>query len=85
MDAKEQEKRFLVLGNTIARQAVELPPQERKSFIRREDNDLRQMYEPIYKAKASSPGRALLESMEGWVARLVEILDQEPDRDQPIS
>ena len=77
MDAKEQEKRFLMLGHTIARQAVELPPQERKSFIRREVNDLRQMYEPIYNAKASSSGRELLESMEGWVTQLAKILEKD--------
>jgi hypothetical protein len=77
VDAKEQEKRFLMLGHTIARQAVELPPQERKSFIGREVNDLRQMYEPIYKAKASSSGRELLESMEGWVTQLAKILEKD--------
>jgi hypothetical protein len=32
------------------------------------------MYEPIHRTKASSPGRELLESMEGWVTRLVKIL-----------
>jgi hypothetical protein len=77
VDAKEQEKRFLMLGHTIARQAFELPPQERKSFIRREVNDLRQMYEPVYKAKASSSGRELLESMEGWVTQLAKILEKD--------
>jgi hypothetical protein len=85
VDPKAKVRGFLKLGRTIAWQAYSLPPDERRAFVRREVNDLRQMYEPIYKAKASSPGRALLESMEGWVARLVEILDQEPDRDQPIS
>ncbi len=77
VDAKEQEKRFLMLGHTIARQALALPPQERKSFIRREVNDLRQMYEPVYKAKASSSGRELLESMEGWMTQLAKILEKD--------
>ncbi len=77
MDAKEQERRFLKLGHNIARQAVELPPQERRTFIRQEVADLQQMCEPVYRTKVSSPGRELLDSMEGWVTRLVEILEKD--------
>ena len=50
---------------------------ERRTFIKREVADLRQMYEPVHKAKASSPGRELLESMEGWVTGLVKILEKD--------
>jgi hypothetical protein len=35
------------------------------------------MYEPIYNAKASSSGRELLESMEGWVTQLAKILEKD--------
>jgi hypothetical protein len=71
------DKGFLKLGRTIARQAASLPVHERRAFIRREIADLREMYEPIYRTKASSPGRELLESMEGWVTRLVKILEKD--------
>ena len=74
MDPKEEARRFLKLGRTIARQAASLPANERRAFIRREVDDLRQMYEPIYRAKASSSGRELLGSMEGWVTQLAKIL-----------
>jgi hypothetical protein len=74
VDPKEEARRFLKLGRTIARQAASLPANERRAFIRREVNDLRQMYEPIYRAKASSSGRELLGSMEGWVTQLAKIL-----------
>ncbi len=75
MDAKEQERRFLKLGHAIARQAAELPLQERRVFIRQEVADLRQICEPVYRTKVSSPGRELLDSMEGWVTRLVEAME----------
>ena len=77
MDPKEEARRFLKLGRTIARQAASLPVNERRAFIRGEINDLRQMYEPIYRAKASSSGRELLGSMEGWVTRLVRIVEKD--------
>ena len=77
MDPKEEARRFLKLGRTIARQAASLPAHERRAFIRREVNDLRQMYEPIYRAKASSSGRELLGSMEGWVTQLAKILGKD--------
>ena len=77
MDPKEEARRFLKLGRTIARQAASLPANERRAFIRREVNDLRQMYEPIYRAKASSSGRELLGSMEGWVTQLAKILGKD--------
>jgi hypothetical protein len=77
MDLKEQTRGFLKLGRTIARQAASLPVHERRAFIRREIADLREMYEPIYRTKVSSPGRELLESMEGWVTRLVKILEKD--------
>lgn len=77
MDPKEEARRFLKLGRTIARQAARLPVNERRAFIRREVNDLRQMYEPIYRAKASSSGRELLGSMEGWVTQLAKILGKD--------
>jgi hypothetical protein len=70
VDPKEEARRFLKLGRTIPRQAASLPVNERRAFIRREVNDLRQMYEPIHRAKASSSGRELLGSMEGWVTRV---------------
>jgi hypothetical protein len=77
MDLKEQTRGFLKLGRPFARQAASLPVHERRAFIRREIADLREMYEPIYRTKASSPGRELLESMEGWVTRLVKILEKD--------
>jgi hypothetical protein len=77
VDPKEEARRFLKLGRTIARQAASLPANERRAFIRREVNDLRQMYEPIYRAKASSSGRELLGSMEGWVTQLAKILEKD--------
>ena len=77
MDPKEEARRFLKLGRTIARQAASLPANERRAFIRREVNDLRQMYEPIHRAKASSSGRELLGSMEGWVTQLAKILGKD--------
>ena len=77
MDPKEEARRFLKLGRTIARQAASLPANERRAFIRREVDDLRQMYEPIYRAKASSSGRELLGSMEGWVTQLAKILGKD--------
>jgi hypothetical protein len=77
VDPKEEARRFLKLGRSIARQAASLPVQERRAFIRREIADLREMYEPIHRAKASSPGRELLESMEGWVTRLATILEKD--------
>lgn len=77
MDPKEEARRFLKLGRTIARQAASLPVHERRAFIRREVNDLRQMYEPIYRSKASSSGRELLGSMEGWVTQLAKILGKD--------
>lgn len=77
MDPKEEARRFLKLGRTIARQAASLPVNERRAFIRREVNDLRQMYEPIHRAKASSSGRELLGSMEGWVTQLAKILGKD--------
>jgi hypothetical protein len=77
VDPKEEARRFLKLGRTIARQAASLPANERRAFIRREVNDLRQMYEPIYRAKASSSGRELLGSMEGWVTQLAKILGKD--------
>ncbi|HLM39510.1 MAG TPA: hypothetical protein VK434_07955 [Microvirga sp.] len=77
MDPKEEARRFLKLGRTIARQAASLPANERRAFIRREVDDLRQMYEPIYRAKASSSGRELLGSMEGWVTQLAKILEKD--------
>jgi hypothetical protein len=77
VDPKEETRRFLKLGRTIARQAASLPVNERRAFIRREVNDLRQMYEPIYQAKASSSGRELLGSMEGWVTQLAKILGKD--------
>lgn len=77
MNPKEEARRFLKLGRTIARQAASLPVHERRAFIRREVNDLRQMYEPIYRAKASSSGRELLGSMEGWVTQLAKILGKD--------
>jgi len=77
VDPKEEARRFLKLGRTIARQAASLPANERRAFIRREVNDLRQMYEPIHRAKASSSGRELLGSMEGWVTQLAKILEKD--------
>ena len=77
MDPKEEARRFLKLGRTIARQAASLPANERRAFIRHEVDDLRQMYEPIYRAKASSSGRELLGSMEGWVTQLAKILEKD--------
>jgi len=77
VDPKEEARRFLKLGRTIARQAASLPANERRAFIRREVNDLRQMYEPIHRAKASSSGRELLGSMEGWVTQLAKILGKD--------
>jgi hypothetical protein len=77
VDPKEEARRFLKLGRTIARQAASLPVNERRAFIRREVNDLRQMYEPIHRAKASSSGRELLGSMEGWVTQLAKILGKD--------
>jgi hypothetical protein len=77
VDPKEEARRFLKLGRTIARQAASLPANERRAFIRREVDDLRQMYEPIYRAKASSSGRELLGSMEGWVTQLAKILEKD--------
>lgn len=77
MDPKEEARRFLKLGRTIARQAASLPANERRAFIRREVDDLRQMYEPIHRAKASSSGRELLGSMEGWVTQLAKILGKD--------
>ena len=77
MDPKEEARRFLKLGRTIARQAASLPANERRAFIRREVDDLRQMYEPIHRAKASSSGRELLGSMEGWVTQLAKILEKD--------
>jgi hypothetical protein len=65
VDSKEQVKGFLKLGCIIARQAASLPVHERRAFIRREIADLREMYEPLHMTKVSSPGRELLESMEG--------------------
>jgi hypothetical protein len=77
VDPKEEARRFLKLGRTIARQAASLPANERRAFIRREVDDLRQMYEPIHRAKASSSGRELLGSMEGWVTQLAKILGKD--------
>ena len=77
MDPKEEARRFLKLGRTIARQAASLPANERRAFIRREVDDLRQMYEPIHRAKASSSGRELLGSMEVWVTQLAKILGKD--------
>ncbi len=77
VDSKEETRRILKLGRTIPRQAASLPVNERRAFIRREVNDLRQMYEPIYRAKTSSSGRELLGSMEGWVTRLVKIVEKD--------
>ncbi len=77
MGPKEEARRFLKLGRTIAQQAASLPANEQRAFIRREVNDLRQIYEPIHKTKASSSGRELLGSMEGWVTRLVKILEKD--------
>jgi hypothetical protein len=77
VDSKEQVKGFLRLGRSIAKRAASLPLHERRAFIKQEVADLREMYEPIYRTKASSPGRELLESMEGWVTRLVKILEKD--------
>jgi cytochrome c553 len=75
--AKQSSKWGSCFDPLIARQAASLPANERRAFVRREVADLRHVYEPIHKAKASSPGRELLESMEGWVAPLVKILEKD--------
>jgi hypothetical protein len=77
VDPKAQVRGFLKLARTIAWQAASLPVNERRAFIRREVTDLQQMYRPVQMTKASSPGRALLESMESWVTRLVKILEKD--------
>ena len=74
MDAKEQQRRFLKLGHSIARQAVALAPQERQAFIRDEIAELREMCEPIHKVAPTSAGKRLIDSMEEWVMQMVEVL-----------
>ena len=77
VDQKAQVRGFLKLGRSIAREAASLPANQRRAFIRQEVTDLQQMYRPVQMTKTFSPGRELLDSMEGWVTRLVNILDKD--------
>jgi len=66
-------ERLMAVVNTIALDAIELPPEERQAFIQKEAQETRQL---IAKSKGASPlADEFCEKLEQWIAAAVRLME----------